>query len=56
LFEVVVVTAEMEKPESPTTIAEVTAQQLQYRSVQNIGDALKLLPGIQFRVARSKSE
>ena len=45
-----------EIPESPTTIAEVTAEQLQLRSVANIGQALELLPGVQFRVARSKSE
>jgi outer membrane receptor protein involved in Fe transport len=56
LFEVVTVTSELDKPESPTTIAEVTAEQLQQRSVTNIGQALELLPGVQFRVARSKSE
>jgi outer membrane receptor protein involved in Fe transport len=59
LFETVLVTADLERPEipeSPTTIAEVTAEQLQQRSVTNIGRALELLPGIQFRVARSKSE
>ena len=59
LFETVIVNADMERPEtpeSPTTIAEVTAEQLQQRSVTNIGQALELLSGVQFRVARSKSE
>jgi outer membrane cobalamin receptor len=59
LFETVIVNADMERPEipeSPTTIAEVTAEQLQQRSVTNIGQALELLPGVQLRVARSKSE
>lgn len=59
LFETVFVTADMDRPEmseSPTTIDEVTADQLQQRSVSNIGQALELLPGVQFRVARSKTE
>jgi outer membrane receptor for ferrienterochelin and colicin len=56
LFEVVVVTAEVEKPESATTIAEVTAEQIQHRNVTNIGEAFELLPGVQFRMARSKNE
>jgi outer membrane receptor protein involved in Fe transport len=59
LFETVIVNAEMERPEvqeSPTTISEVTAEEIQQRSVTNIGQALELLPGVQFRVARSKSE
>jgi outer membrane cobalamin receptor len=59
LFETVIVNADWERPEipeSPTTIEEVTAEQLQQRSVTNIGQALELLPGVQFRVARSKSE
>jgi outer membrane receptor for ferrienterochelin and colicin len=56
LFEVVVVTADLEKQESATTISEVTAEQLQSRSVHNLGEALELLPGVQFRLARSKNE
>lgn len=59
LFETVIVNADMERPEvpeSPTTISEVTAEQIQQRNVANIGQALELLPGVQFRVARSKSE
>jgi outer membrane cobalamin receptor len=56
LFETVIVYAEIERPESPTTITEVTAEQLPQRSVNNIGQAMQLLPGVQFRVARSKSE
>jgi outer membrane receptor for ferrienterochelin and colicin len=58
LFETVIVNADYERPEipeSPTTIAEVTAEQLQLRSVANIGQALELLPGVQFRVARAKN-
>ncbi len=56
LFEVVVVTAEAEKLESPTTISEVTAEELRTRTANNLGEALELLPGIQFRVGRSKNE
>ena len=56
LFEVVVVTAQLEKPEIPTTIAEVTAEQIRERNVNNLGEALSLLPGVQFRLARAKTE
>jgi outer membrane receptor protein involved in Fe transport len=56
LFEVVVVTAEAEKLESPTTISEVTAEELRARTTNNLGEALELLPGVQFRVGRSKNE
>jgi outer membrane cobalamin receptor len=56
LFEIVVVTAEAERPESPTTIAEVTAEQIQNRNVTHLGEALELLPGVQFRMARTKNE
>ncbi len=59
LFETVVVYADMERPEipeSPTTIDEVTAEEIQQRNVANIGQALQLLPGVQFRTARSKTE
>ncbi len=58
LFETVIVNADWQRaeiPESPTTIAEVTAEQLEQRSVANIGQALELLPGVQFRVARAQS-
>lgn len=59
LFETVVVNAHVEGsaiPESPTTISEITAEEIELRSVTNIGQALELLPGVQFRVARSKGE
>jgi outer membrane receptor protein involved in Fe transport len=56
LFEVVTVTAELEPQESPTTISIVTAEQLQARTVNNLGEALEHLPGIHFRVGRSKIE
>ena len=59
MFETVIVNADLERPEvpeSPTTIAEVTAADIQQRNVASIGQALELLPGVQFRVARSKSE
>jgi outer membrane receptor for ferrienterochelin and colicin len=56
IFEVVTVTAEADKLESPTTISEVTLEQLQARDAKNIGEALELLPGVQFRLARSKNE
>ncbi len=59
LFETVIVNADMERPEvpeSPTTISEVTADEIQQRSVTNIGQAMELLPGVQFRVTRSKGE
>jgi outer membrane receptor for ferrienterochelin and colicin len=53
LFEVVTVTADMEPQESPTTVSEITAEQLQSHTVNNLGEALELLPGVQFRVGRS---
>ncbi len=56
LFEVVVVTAELEQQESPTTITEITAEEIQGRTVNNLGEALELLPGVHFRLARSKNE
>jgi len=56
LFEVVTVTAELEPQESPTTISEITAEQLERRTVNNLGEALELLPGVHFRVGRSKLE
>ena len=57
LFETVIVNADMEQPEvpeSPTTISEVTAAEIQQRNVTNIGQALELLPGVQFCVLRSE--
>ncbi|MEJ2109901.1 MAG: TonB-dependent receptor plug domain-containing protein [Acidobacteriota bacterium] len=56
IFEVVTVKAEVDRPESPTTISEVTSEQIQARQAKNIGEALELLPGVQFRLARSKNE
>ncbi len=56
LFEVVVVTAELEQQESPTTISEITAEDIQDRTANNLGEALELLPGVHFRLARSKNE
>ncbi len=56
LFEVVTVTAEIEPQESPTTISEITAEQLRFHTVNNLGEALDLLPGVHFRVGRSKLE
>lgn len=56
LFEVVVVTAELEKPKIPTTAAEVTAEQISERNVNNLGEALSQLPGVQYRLARAKTE
>lgn len=56
LFEVVRVTAELGPQESPTTISEITAEQLQAHTVNNLGEALELLPGVHFRVGRSKIE
>ena len=56
MFEVVRVTAELGRQESPTTISEMTAEQIQSHSVNNLGEALELLPGVHFRVGRSKIE
>jgi outer membrane receptor protein involved in Fe transport len=56
LFDVVVVSGEVHKVESPGTIEEVTAEQLRHRGVANVGEALNLLPGVHFRLARSKNE
>ena len=56
LFEVVEVTVNANMLESATTIAEVTAEQIQQRTVTNIGEALEMLPGVHFRMARSKNE
>ncbi len=52
----VVVTADQTVKESPTTISEVTAADIEKYNASNLGDALKLLPGIYFRQGRAKQE
>jgi outer membrane receptor protein involved in Fe transport len=52
----VIVTADQIVKESPTTISEVTAADIEKYNASNLGDALKLLPGIYFRQGRAKQE
>jgi iron complex outermembrane receptor protein/outer membrane receptor for ferrienterochelin and colicins len=52
----VIVTADQIVKESPTTISEVTAIDIEKYNASNMGDALKLLPGIYFRQGRAKQE
>lgn len=50
----VVVTAEREVQESPTTISEITAKDIERQNAANMGEALKLLPGVHFHQGRAK--
>lgn len=52
----VIITADQIVKESPTTISEVTAADIEKYNASNLGDALKLLPGIYFRQGRAKQE
>ncbi len=52
----VVVTGEKEGKESPTTISEISAEEIENQNAQNLGDALRLLPGVYFRQGRAKQE
>lgn len=52
----IIVTADQIVKESPTTISEVTAKDIEKFNASNMGDALKLLPGIYFRQGRAKQE
>jgi outer membrane receptor protein involved in Fe transport len=50
----IVVTADRTIQESPTTISEVAADNIETRNSTNLGEALSLLPGIYFHQGRSK--
>jgi outer membrane receptor protein involved in Fe transport len=50
----VVVTADKPDKEGPATIAKVTAEDIERQNATNIGEALKLVPGVHFRQGRSK--
>lgn len=52
----VIVTADQISKESPTTISEVTAADIEKNNASNLGEALRLLPGIYFRQGRAKQE
>jgi outer membrane receptor protein involved in Fe transport len=52
----VVVTAAGEERESPTTISEIGAEDIERQSATNLGEALQLLPGVHFRQGRAKNE
>ncbi|MEW6584656.1 MAG: TonB-dependent receptor [Nitrospirota bacterium] len=52
----VVVSAEREEKETPSTITIITAEEIEKKNAQNLGDALKFVPGVQVRQARSKNE
>lgn len=52
----VIVTGDSLVKESPTTISEVTASDIEQYNASNLGNALKLLPGIYFRQGRAKQE
>jgi outer membrane receptor protein involved in Fe transport len=50
----VVVTADKPDAEGPVTIAKVTAKDIEQQNATNLGEALKLVPGVYFRQGRSK--
>lgn len=52
----VVVTADPITKESPTTISEVTAADIETYNASDLGEALELLPGVYFRQGRAKQE
>jgi iron complex outermembrane receptor protein/outer membrane receptor for ferrienterochelin and colicins len=52
----VVVSAERDVKEGPTTITQITAEDMERQNATNLGEALKLIPGILFRQARSINE
>jgi len=52
----VVVSAEREEKEGPTTISEVTAEDIKRQNATNVGEAMKLLPGVHFRQGRQTDE
>lgn len=52
----VVVTADRDEKETPSTITIITADDIERKNAQNLGDALKFVPGVYFRQARSKNE
>lgn len=52
----IIVTADKFDRQSPTTISEVTATDIEKYKASNLGDALKLVPGIYFRQGRAKQE
>lgn len=52
----VLVTAMQEENEAPTTISEVSAADIEKYNASNLGEALKLLPGVYFRQGRAKQE
>ena len=52
----IVVTGEQESAEGPTTISEVTSEEIEKQHAQDLGEALSLLPGVYFRQGRAKQE
>ncbi|SDU50832.1 TonB-dependent receptor [Desulfobacula phenolica] len=52
----VIVTGERETKESPTTISEVSGAEIEKYNASNLGEALKLLPGVYLRQGRVKQE
>lgn len=50
----VVVSAERTDREGPTTVTEVTALDIKKHNAANLGDALKLVPGVNVRLGRTK--
>jgi outer membrane receptor protein involved in Fe transport len=52
----VVVSGDREEQETPSTITIVTAEEIEQKNAQNLGEALTFLPGVQFRQSRSKNE
>ncbi len=52
----VVVSGVYEEQETPSTITIITAEDIEKKNAQNLGEALTFIPGLQFRQARSKNE
>jgi len=52
----IIVSAEREEKENPTTISEVTAEDIERHGASNLGEALNLVPGVYFHQGRAKNE
>ncbi|HNR12462.1 MAG TPA: TonB-dependent receptor [Thermodesulfobacteriota bacterium] len=52
----VIVTADADTKESPAAITEITAEDIERQNATNVGEALKLIPGVHLRQGRQTDE
>jgi iron complex outermembrane receptor protein/outer membrane receptor for ferrienterochelin and colicins len=50
----ILVTAKSQGQEGPSTVSEITAGDIERKNATNLGEALKLIPGVHFRQGRTK--